>query len=172
IKNRLSEEADETKHESSTEEVIKDDIMKGKKPEVKWYHSVVQEEPIDNNKHHTDHLPTTANCEESILENKFRGDAEYLFTSSIHNVFNAVPGFPDNEVLPTLDSQRHWATKVRARPLATRVGAAFLPIYNPKQTQAPVRAVALQPTRPIQTKAPVRAAAPLVQTKAPVRVSG
>ncbi|VDI00693.1 Hypothetical predicted protein [Mytilus galloprovincialis] len=102
-----------------------------------------------------------------IAENKFRGDAEYLFTSSIHNVFNAVPGFPDNEVLPTLDSQRHWATKVRARPLATRVGAAFLPIYNPKQTQAPVRAVALQPTRPIQTQAPVRAAAPLVQTKAP-----
>ncbi|CAG2222519.1 unnamed protein product [Mytilus edulis] len=111
-----------------------------------------------------------------IAENRFRGDAEYLFSSSIPHVFNAVQGFPDYEVLPALDSQRHWATKVRARPLATPVGAAFLPINNPKQTQAPVRAVALQATRPIQTQAPVRAAAPLstqhVQTKAPVRVSG
>ncbi|CAG2220589.1 unnamed protein product [Mytilus edulis] len=111
-----------------------------------------------------------------IAENRFRGDAEYLFSSSIPHVFNAVQGFPDYEVLPALNSQRHWATKVRARPLATPVGAAFLPINNPKQTQAPVRAVALQATRPIQTQAPVRAAAPLstqhVQTKAPVRVSG
>ncbi|CAC5404233.1 unnamed protein product [Mytilus coruscus] len=97
-----------------------------------------------------------------ITENRFRGDSEYLFASSQPHVFNAVQDFPDYEVLPALDSQRHWASKVRARPLAT-------------PTQVPVRAVALQATRPIQTEAPVKAASLLsthhVQTKAPVRVA-
>ncbi|CAG2232629.1 unnamed protein product [Mytilus edulis] len=40
-----------------------DDVIDKKEPEVKWY-SVVHE---DNHKHHNEHLPTTANCEESIL---------------------------------------------------------------------------------------------------------
>ncbi|CAG2196553.1 unnamed protein product [Mytilus edulis] len=106
-----------------------------------------------------------------IAENKFRGDTEYLFQSNTPHVFNAVPGFPDYEVLPTLDSQRHWATKALARPLATPVGAAFQHINNTTQTQAPVRAVARQAIRPIQTQAPAARAAP-VQTRAPVRVSG
>ncbi|CAC5383676.1 unnamed protein product [Mytilus coruscus] len=110
-----------------------------------------------------------------ITENRFRGDSEYLFASSLPHVFNAVQDFPDYEVLPALDSQRHWASKVRARPLATPVGATDLPFNHPKQTQVPVRAVALQATRPIQTQAPVSAASPLsthhVQTKAPVRVA-
>ncbi|CAC5368136.1 unnamed protein product [Mytilus coruscus] len=110
-----------------------------------------------------------------ITENRFRGDSEYLFVNFHRHVFNAVQDFPDYEVLPALDSQRHWASKVRARPLATPVGAADLPFNHPKQTQVPVRAVALQATRPIQTQPPVRAASLLsthhVQTKAPVRVA-
>ncbi|CAC5390494.1 unnamed protein product [Mytilus coruscus] len=74
-----------------------------------------------------------------------------------------------------MDSQRHWASKVRARPLATPVRAAALPAPRPYQAQAPVRAAALPATRPNQTQAPVRAAAlPAthhIQTKAPVRAA-
>ncbi|CAC5407266.1 unnamed protein product [Mytilus coruscus] len=83
--------------------------------------------------------------------------------------------FPHYEVLPAMDSQRHWASKVRTRPLATPVRAAALPATHPYQTQAPVRAVALPATRPNQTQAPVRASAlPAthhIQTKAPVRAA-
>ncbi|CAG2225315.1 unnamed protein product [Mytilus edulis] len=43
--------------------MIDDVIDKKEEPEVKWY-PVVHE---DNHKHHNEHLPTTANCEESIL---------------------------------------------------------------------------------------------------------
>ncbi|VDI35730.1 Hypothetical predicted protein [Mytilus galloprovincialis] len=51
--------------------------------------------------------------------------------------------FPDYEVLPAINSQRHWASKIRARPVATPVRVAALPATFPYQTQAPVRAVAL-----------------------------
>ncbi|CAG2216795.1 unnamed protein product [Mytilus edulis] len=42
--------------------------MEEKKTQVKWYPSVVKEEEPIGHIHHTDHLPTTANCEESILD--------------------------------------------------------------------------------------------------------
>ncbi|CAG2245981.1 unnamed protein product [Mytilus edulis] len=46
--------------------------MEEKKTQVKWYPSVVKEEEPTGHIHHTDHLPTTANCEESILDRKFK----------------------------------------------------------------------------------------------------
>ncbi|CAC5421593.1 unnamed protein product [Mytilus coruscus] len=86
-----------------------------------------------------------------MAENRFKEDTEYLYTSVKPHQFNVIPGFPDYEVLPAAEFQKHWVSKVRARPLATTMTTLAQPLAQPAlRVQAPVRTVALPATHPNQ----------------------
>ncbi|CAG2219538.1 unnamed protein product [Mytilus edulis] len=79
--------------------MIDDVIDKKEEPEVKWY-PVVHE---DNHKHHNEHLPTTANCEESILEK--------LISAVVGVVLTIISVMIDNDSKHKSKSTKAWMTQ-------------------------------------------------------------
>ncbi|CAG2207968.1 unnamed protein product [Mytilus edulis] len=111
-----------------------DDVIDKKEPEVKWYPSVVHE---DNHKHHNEHLPTTANCEESILASVISAGIGVAIPILLPLQITAVACGSIGGVIKlirrklTLKAKKHYEIKT----LAECIGVA-IPILLPLQITA------------------------------------